>query len=115
MPTYLYRSSDGTIHAVVCPIGAAPKRISRDGEWCKRDISAEHSGHIDTNANYPMKCEASGVHPHQIAEARNILNVQGTSADFTRDGRPIYTSALHRKKCLKAFGLHDRNGGYGDP
>ena len=115
MPVYLYRTTDGTIHACHCHIGTAPKRLRVGDEWAKRDIPAEHSGHITTNSNYPMKCEGSGVAISQIAEARNILKVQGTSADFTSDGRPIYTSAVHRKKCLKAFGLHDRNGGYGDP
>ncbi len=115
MPTYLYRTEDDVVHAHVCPVGKAPETLTVDGVVAKRSIVDEHSGHHDTNANYPMKCEASGVFPSQIAEAQNILKVQGTSAEYTPDGRPIYTSAIHRKACLRAMGLYDRNGGYGDP
>ena len=114
MPIYMYKTTTH-LHECFFPMGKAPEKVLIEGQWAKRSIVAEHSGHHDTNGNYPMKCEASGVNPEQIGEARRLLSAHGTQADFTSDGRPIYTSAAHRKGCLKAFGLHDRNGGYGDP
>ncbi len=81
-----------------------------------RDLRVEHSGIRDSGcAAWPKYCDASGVHPDQIPEAREHLRSRGVPTDFLPDGRAVYTSRGHRKKALKAVGMHDRNAGYGDP
>jgi hypothetical protein len=58
---------------------------------------------------YPYASYAMGVHPKQLPEAREQLARAGVSTDFTPDGDPIITSRAHRRKVMKAVGMHDRN------
>ena len=69
---------------------------------------------VPPTKGWPLRCDATGVHPKQIAETQAELAKHGISCDFTPDGRPEYRNRGHRKKCLKARGFVDRNGGYGD-
>ena len=62
----------------------------------------------------PLLSDALAVHPSQIEEAREDAKQKGVPTDFTPDGRPILTSRAHRKRYLKAYGFHDKQGGYGD-
>lgn len=66
------------------------------------------------HTHWPMKCDASGVHPSQIPEARAKAAQAGCPTEFTKDGRAILTSRKHRAQYHKSIGLHDRNGGYSD-
>lgn len=58
--------------------------------------------------------EALAVHPLDIAEAEADARAKGVPTSFDADGRPVLTSRRHRKEYLKAYGFHDRSGGYGD-
>lgn len=60
-----------------------------------------------------------GVLPHQVEARREFDRKRGVPTDYvlSADGyaaRPVYTSRSHRKKHLKAHGVIDRQGGYGD-
>lgn len=66
-------------------------------------------------AGWPMKCDAMGVHPAQIGEAKAAAMAAGVPTEFTRDGRVILTSRSHRRRYAHAMGYYDRNAGYGDP
>lgn len=59
---------------------------------------------------WPLASEAAGVHPSQIAEAREFNRKNGVNVDYTRDGRPIFESAGQRKKFLKAWRMFDKSG-----
>lgn len=59
---------------------------------------------------WPLASEAAGVHPSQIAEAREFNRQRGVNVDYTKDGRPIFESAGQRKKFLKAWGFFDKSG-----
>jgi len=64
---------------------------------------------------WPMKSDGAGVHPSQIGEAMESAAKMGVPTSFdAKTGQAIFESRAHRKKYLKANGMHDRNAGYGD-
>ena len=74
-------------------------------------------GRVNTqsSAGWPIVSDAMGVLPMQIAEAKKLDTKLGVSADYTKEGQPIFRSQGHRKKFCEAHGVYDLNGGYGDP
>ncbi len=58
--------------------------------------------------------DALAVHPRQVKEATESAKMHGVPTDFTRDGRPLIRSRSHQKAYLKAYGFHNKDGGYGD-
>ena len=86
--------------------------VLSEEEW---EASCKASAKERARTEKKRKSDAAGVHPTQIKEARDLAKRQGIAIDFTPDGRAIFTSAYHRKTYLRACGIHDRNGGYGDP
>lgn len=131
MPTYCYRASNGEIFDKDFPAGEAPDEIFIEptmigvsvvpGEIATRYRQAEVAGmHVSVvgsenrtrqpNNTWPMDpCFASGVHPDQAQDLRDHLRGNGVTTEVTAGGDPIYTSAAHRKKALKARGMYDRN------
>ena len=63
----------------------------------------------------PIYSDSMGVHPSQVAEAREHSLKIGIPVDFTNDGRAIFTSRQQRRDYCRHFGVHDNDGGYGDP
>lgn len=63
---------------------------------------------------WPIVSDAAAVHPKQIEEAREIDRKKGVPTEYTKAGQPVFTDRAHRKKYLKAHGLRDNEGGYGD-
>lgn len=69
-----------------------------------------------TAGSWPIRSDALGCHPSQIAEImeRNKkAGVTGVSYD-PADGTAIIDSRQERKKLIAAEGYHDKDGGYGD-
>lgn len=62
----------------------------------------------------PIASDALCVHPRQVEEATKDAAAKGVPTEFLPDGRPILRTRQHRKAYLKAYGFHDRRGGYGD-
>lgn len=62
----------------------------------------------------PHLSEGLSVHPNQVKEAEESAKRRGVPTQFLPDGRPIMTSRAHQKKYLRAYGFHNRDGGYGD-
>jgi len=54
------------------------------------------------------------VHPDQVQEAEESAKKRGVPTEFQRDGRPVMRSRAHQKAYLKAYGFHNRDGGFGD-
>ena len=81
----------------------------------QRDFQAEHKGTRHAPGNWPMESDAAGVAASQVKEATEHANSIGIPTNFTEEGSAIFTSAQHRKDYCRAIGMHDRNGGYGDP
>ena len=63
---------------------------------------------------WPIVSDAMKVHPKQIAEHAALCKAKGVPTETTEIGQPVFRDRSHRKKYLRAFGYHDRNGGYGD-
>jgi hypothetical protein len=62
------------------------------------------------NVGFPaLECIASGVHPSQANELREVYAQRGERVEVTNDGNPIYTSLRQRRRLLELRGLHDNN------
>lgn len=109
MPIYCYETATGEIFERSFEIGAAPPAILVDGVEAKRSYRSEGVGVPATNS-WPIVCFASGVNARDAEALRKELSRNGVPTEVTNDGDPVYTSALHRRKALKARGMVDRNG-----
>lgn len=117
MPTYCYQTPDGEIHELFFQFGNAPEFVTIEGEKAPRDRQAEicsqsvsvkgGSGHV--KRTWPQTCVASGVHPEQAGQLRDYLAKRGVPTEVTPQGDPVYTSAAHKKKALKARGMCDKS------
>lgn len=58
--------------------------------------------------------DALAVHPSQVEEAREQAKKLGVPTEFAKDGRAVITSRYHQKRLVKALGMFNRDGGYGD-
>ena len=105
MPTYCY-STKSTIYERFFPFGEAPGHIRIGNKFAKRDFQAEQVGR-PSKSGWPITCYASGVNANQAQELRDCLQEAGVPTEVTKDGDPVYTSHLHRKRALKARSLHD--------
>lgn len=113
MPTYCYRSRDKQRKLItrVFSVEERPKSFKEDGRIWDRSPEDEWKGigvpsSVWTN---PIHCVASGVHPSQRRELEDFLAKKGVPTKVDEDGNPIYTSAAHRRKALKARGMHDKS------
>ncbi len=75
------------------------------------NLAAQQTPHP---AGWPMVSDAAAVHPSQAKEATEDAAKKGVPTEFTKGGRPIFTSQGHRAAYCKAYGYRDRNGSYGD-
>lgn len=121
MPTYCFQLKDGLKKIeVAMSVKAMLRRRRADGTFkldegvAVRDFEAEHKGGSGPTGDraWPLLCDASGVHPSQINEARAAAEKAGVPTEFAPDGRAVLRSRGHRAKFLKSIGLHDRAGGY---
>jgi len=78
-----------------------------------RDFGAEAGYH--KAGNWPMTSVAAGVAADQAVEAAADASKMGVPTHFNEQGDAVFTSAKHRKDFCRAYGMHDRNGGYSDP
>src|SRR3990172_405277 len=89
-----------------------------DGVLCQQVITGglmvrvsfkerNRSGEFST---YPMTCQATGVLPKQIAEARAHDAENGLNIEYNSEGDAIYTCRSQRKRHCRSLGMYDRNG-----
>ena len=108
MPTYCYRRGRHVVERVFS-VKDRPDEITINGQTYKRDRAAEFRGvSVPSHAGWPIECVASGVNPDQAGELRDYLARKGVPTEVSADGNPIYRDARHRRKALKARGLHDK-------
>lgn len=118
MPTYVYKREGVDLRLeLVMTVAEMERRTRKDytikfqGHVWNRDWQAEHGGFQSTNdAGWPIQSDAAGCHPCQIQETERQLKEKGVVMRHTRDGRAVFTSPAHRRKCLKAMNIHDRCG-----
>lgn len=119
MPLYCYTTADGETVERVFPRDSVPEKVRVGRRTARRDMGREHVCGFVKGSRTPVKqghskwpmepCYASGVNANQAQELRDYLKSRGVETEVTKDGDPIYTSAAHRKRALKARGMHDRN------
>lgn len=56
----------------------------------------------------PLESDALAVHPDLRDEATKDAKYKGVPTEFNGDGCPIFTSEVHKRKYLKAYGYMDR-------
>ena len=125
MAKYLYRNDDDDLVEVektLDEILENPFYASKDGKDLQRDVQAEldRDGKNDVHKprkgipKWPIYSDAAGINPNQAKQAHDHLAMHGVKTDYTSTGEAIFRSRGHRKAHLKAMGLIDRSGGYGD-
>jgi len=110
VPFYCYSTGSGPVVELMFPMGKAPKTITLDdGVVAGRDFQAERCAFSGTPGQWPIECDASGVHPAQRKAAYQESVRNGVPTLFTDDGRAVLRDKGHRKKYLKSLGIVDRN------
>lgn len=106
MPVYAFKCECGCRDEVVRPSSSRndPIDCHTCGKPMSRDIHAEH-GTVQTEWAEPLYSEAAGIHPDQIAEAR----ARFPHHEYASDGRMIFRSPQHQRRCLKDIGFIDRD------
>lgn len=111
MPIYCFRSKKtGQIVEMTFKIGSAPPRIwDPEHGTCERDIEAEHKSVAPCHPKWPIKSDAAGCHTRQIPGFEHTLEKLGVPTKYDpQTGQAIFTDRAHRKKFLKATGMHDK-------
>jgi len=108
MPTYCYETKKGKVFDRSYRMGRAPRSIVVDGQRAKRSLAAEFCS-VPNSIGYPIECLGSGVNAADAGKLRSLLKRKGVPTDVTNDGNPVYTSANHQRRALKARGLHLNN------
>lgn len=117
MPLVQYRKADGTLleERFYHPTQRIPERIRVLGVTAKRDRTIRGDSATTPGSGWPLVSEAMACHPSQIPQCMEFDHKMGISANYTKDGRPIFRDRAHRKRYCEAYGFFDKNGGYGDP
>lgn len=67
-----------------------------------------------TAGNWPMTSLGAGCHPKQRKKFEKDSIAKGVPTRFNERGDAVFESRSHRKQYLAAYGMHDRDGCYGD-
>lgn len=108
---FAYQDVRGGIHWLEQPFSAGPppdEIETDDGVHARRSYRAERAGGAHP-AGWPLVCYASGVNAEDAQKLRDEFVKVGVPTEVTKGGDPIYTSAEHRRKALKARGMFDRS------
>lgn len=121
MPTYIYSEEVdcGEVLELTMSSSEMMKRerggkIRHAGKTWYRRIDMEHGGFLGQPGAWPMKSQALGTTPADIGRMTTVMQAHGVPTDFAPDGRAILRDRDHRRRVMRVFGCHDRDGGYSD-
>lgn len=113
MPMYHYECSKcGHKERDLAPMAKSeePIECEKCGGESRRDYSstagAGRMNGIMGDWAEPILSEAAGIAPDQIPEA----TARFPHHQYTPDGRMVFKSKQHRKRCLQDIGMVDRDG-----
>jgi hypothetical protein len=98
----------------------------RPAHWMLRglckfcDLVSQPAGHAHLPdghrpANWPQLSDAVGTEPSNIPEMREKMAKAGVPTEYHPEtGQAILRDRGHRKAVIRAMGLVDKRGGYGD-
>jgi hypothetical protein len=109
MPFFCYETEDGEIIERMYDAGKAPSYIRVNGLIARRSFRSERVA-VPATSGWPLTCYASGVNARDAKKLEKHLAQSGVPTEVTPDGDPVYTSASHRRKALRARGFIDRAG-----
>lgn len=94
--------------------GVEVTRAEFDARFPNRiaDLLKQKPPAVQQKAGWPIASESFSVLPEQIPEAMQADRELGVSADYDRDGRPIFTDQTHQNAFLKAHGWRNRDRFY---
>jgi len=110
MPFYCFTNDAGTKTVLErFPASKRPKTIRRNGETLHFDFAqtARRSGNCFAPWRSGCRLWAIGVHPSQVAEARDHARRHGVDATYDSDGVPTVKSRSDYYKLLKSRGFYD--------
>lgn len=81
------------------------------GGELRRDYKGEHEV-SDRSGRWPLVSEAAAIEPGDVPAVQGRMKAAGIDCQFDGEGRPSFENPSHRKKCLKFFGLVDKNAYY---
>jgi len=114
MPLYAYKCSAGHVTRDFFSSDSIPKSVGC--EKCKRRSRRILGAMVAPAGNFPMTSSAAGVYPSQIEEATRKSREPGNvPITFDKEGDATFTDRKHRKEYCESVGLHDKDGGIGDP
>lgn len=112
MATFCYRTKNGILVEKIYPCGKAPESVEHEGEVAYRSYKDELGDYKKVGDIWPLECDASGVHPSQAKDLKELLKKNGVPTEVTTEGNPVYRSPQHRREALKVRGIKDRNSYY---
>lgn len=106
MPIYAFKCECGSREEILRTMDGRndPAPCPSCGQPMSRDILGEQ-GNVQGEWTEPLYSEAAGVHPDQIAECR----ARFPHHEFAPDGRMIFRSPQHQRRCLKDIGFRDKD------
>lgn len=114
MPLYAYECSAAHVTRGFYASDSIPKTVRC--EACKRRARRIFACMVAPAGNFPMTSSAAGVAVSQIEEATQLSREPGmVPVEFDKEGDAIFMSRKHRKDYCESVGLHDKDGGIGDP
>jgi len=115
LPTYLFRNyHTGEPIEITCSMKELASSKPDPAVWY-RDWAGEQCSGAPTGDTWPLKSDGAGCSPDQIPEMQKHLASRGVNTEYDKKtGQAIFRSRGHRNSHLKAMGMHDRAGGYGD-
>lgn len=117
MPEYRYvREDNGEPVDLVMSIPELEQRQDADGYVTLEDgVRARRVYEISgARASWtkPIHSEAARIHTDLLDEYREYDRRRGVPTEYDKRGCPVWRSADHKARYLKAHGLHDKDGGY---
>lgn len=120
MPRYSYVTKSGDRFELVMTIAEMQRRQKPDGSITavvngrRLRGTRDYGGDLSTvgtpaKSGWPLHSEAAGVWPGQVKEAEAHAASVGVPTKFDGQGRAVFTDPAHRRRFLKAHGLHDRS------
>jgi len=87
-------------------------------EWLRKRMGGAGTPMVTSaySTERPLKSEASGCMKHQVPELREFVHDMGIrGVRVLDDGAVEFSSRKGRNEYLKARGMVDNDGGYGEP
>jgi hypothetical protein len=95
-------------------LAARAAELAEIGKRAKESDGKPLRTRARVGSGYPRLSHAMGVHRTQREEAKALDAKLGVPTEYSPDGRPEFRTRAHQKAWVKAHGLINADGAYGD-